>query len=101
MNETTLIANGTIVTAEGEFAGDVLIDGEAIAAVGRVDAPDGATVIDVPTAMIFAQSDPPISHASIENSSRAALDVAIDAYGRTVEQALVAVVDLTRERSQP
>jgi hypothetical protein len=55
----------------------------------------------VPTAMIFAQSDPPISHASIENSSRAALDVAIDAYGRTVEQALAAVVDLPRQRSQP
>ena len=49
----------------------------------------------VPTAMIFAQSDPPISHASIENSSQAALEVAIEAYGRTVEQALTAVVDLT------
>jgi len=46
VSETTLIANGTIVTAEGEFAGDVLIEGETIAAVGRVDAPDGATVID-------------------------------------------------------
>lgn len=46
MSDTTLIANGTIVTAEGEFAGDVLIEGETIAAVGRVDAPDGATVID-------------------------------------------------------
>ena len=46
MSETTLIANGTIVTAEGEFAGDVLIEGETIAAVGRVDSPDGATVID-------------------------------------------------------
>jgi N-carbamoyl-L-amino-acid hydrolase len=55
----------------------------------------------VPTAMIFAQSDPPISHAAIENSSRAALDVAIDAYGRTVEQALSAVADLPHERSQP
>ena len=46
MSETTLIANGTIVTAEGEFAGDVLIEGETIAAVGRVDAPAGATVVD-------------------------------------------------------
>ena len=55
----------------------------------------------VPTAMIFAQSDPPISHAAIENSSQAALEVAIDAYGRTVEQALTAVVDLPHERSQP
>jgi hypothetical protein len=26
MTQTTLIANGTIVPAEGEFAGDVLID---------------------------------------------------------------------------
>ena len=42
----------------------------------------------VPTAMIFAQSDPPISHAAIENSSEQALGVAIDAYGRTVEKVL-------------
>jgi N-carbamoyl-L-amino-acid hydrolase len=42
----------------------------------------------VPTAMIFAQSDPPISHAAIEDSPEPALAVAIDAYGRTVEQVL-------------
>src|SRR5262245_27018978 len=46
MTDTTLIANGTVVTAEGEFAGDVLIEGETVAAVGKVDAPEGATVID-------------------------------------------------------
>ena len=46
MTDTTLIANGTVVTADGEFAGDVLIEGETIAAVGRVDAPEGARVID-------------------------------------------------------
>jgi hydantoinase/carbamoylase family amidase len=42
----------------------------------------------IPTAMIFAQSDPPISHAAIEDSPERALRVAIDAYGRTVEQLL-------------
>jgi N-carbamoyl-L-amino-acid hydrolase len=42
----------------------------------------------VPTAMIFAQSDPPISHASIEDSPERALEVAIDAYGRTVDSVL-------------
>jgi beta-ureidopropionase / N-carbamoyl-L-amino-acid hydrolase len=42
----------------------------------------------VPTAMIFAQSDPPISHAAIEDSSERALAVAIDAYGRTVGEVL-------------
>ncbi|HTX31837.1 MAG TPA: dihydropyrimidinase [Solirubrobacteraceae bacterium] len=46
MTETTLITNGTIVTAEGEFAGDVLVEGETIAAVGALDAPSGATVVD-------------------------------------------------------
>ena len=35
MAHTKLIANGTVVTAEGEFDGDVLIEGEKIAAVGR------------------------------------------------------------------
>lgn len=42
----------------------------------------------VPTAMIFAQSDPPLSHAKIENSTDEALRVAIEAYGRTVAWAL-------------
>jgi hydantoinase/carbamoylase family amidase len=42
----------------------------------------------VPTAMIFVQSDPPISHASIEDSREQALRVAIDAYGRTVDSVL-------------
>ena len=46
MTQTTLIANGTVVTADGEFDGDVLIDGEKIAAVGHVDAPEGADVVD-------------------------------------------------------
>jgi dihydropyrimidinase len=34
------------VTADGEFEADVLVDGERIAAVGRVEAPSGADVID-------------------------------------------------------
>ena len=46
MNDTTLIANGTIVTAQGEFAGDVLVEGESIAAIGQVEAPADARVID-------------------------------------------------------
>ena len=46
MTQTTLIANGTVVAADGEFDGDVLIDGEKIAAVGRVVTPEGADVVD-------------------------------------------------------
>jgi N-carbamoyl-L-amino-acid hydrolase len=49
----------------------------------------------VPTAMIFAQSDPPISHASIEDSPERALTVAIDAYGRTVSSVLARVGETT------
>jgi N-carbamoyl-L-amino-acid hydrolase len=49
----------------------------------------------VPTAMIFAQSDPPISHASIEDSPERALTVAIDAYGRTVSSVLARVNETT------
>jgi N-carbamoyl-L-amino-acid hydrolase len=48
----------------------------------------------VPTAMIFAQSDPPISHAAIEDSRAEALEVAIAAYGRTVEQVLARADEL-------
>jgi N-carbamoyl-L-amino-acid hydrolase len=51
----------------------------------------------VPTAMIFAQSDPPISHAAIEDSSERALSVAIDAYGRTVEQVLARADEFTSQ----
>ena len=46
MTETTVITGGTVVTAEGEFDGDVLVEGETITAVGKVAAPDGATVVD-------------------------------------------------------
>jgi hydantoinase/carbamoylase family amidase len=49
----------------------------------------------VPTAMIFAQSDPPISHASIEDSPERALTVAIDAYGRTVGSVLARAGEMT------
>ena len=42
----------------------------------------------VPTVMLFAQSDPPISHTEIEDSPEDALRIAIAAYGRTVGAAL-------------
>ncbi len=42
----------------------------------------------VPTAMIFVQSDPPLSHASIEDSPERALEVGIEAYGRAVDAVL-------------
>jgi hydantoinase/carbamoylase family amidase len=38
----------------------------------------------VPTVMIFAQSDPPISHTEVEDSPQDALRLAIEAYGTTV-----------------
>jgi N-carbamoyl-L-amino-acid hydrolase len=42
----------------------------------------------VPTVMLFAQSDPPLSHTKIEDSPQDALRVAIEAYGRTVGRTL-------------
>jgi N-carbamoyl-L-amino-acid hydrolase len=38
--------------------------------------------------MVFAQSDPPLSHTKIEDSPQDALRVAIEAYGRTVGKTL-------------
>ncbi|HWH96042.1 MAG TPA: Zn-dependent hydrolase [Baekduia sp.] len=54
----------------------------------------------VPTVMIFAQSDPPISHTEVEDSPLDALRVAIEAYGRTVGEtiALVAAGELEAVR---
>ncbi|MDE3131434.1 MAG: amidohydrolase family protein, partial [Acidobacteriota bacterium] len=46
MSDTTLISGGTVVTAEGEYRGDVLIEGEAITAIGTVAPPPGAETID-------------------------------------------------------
>jgi dihydropyrimidinase len=46
VSNTTLISGGTVVTADDEFRGDVLIEGETISAVGGVRAPEGARVID-------------------------------------------------------
>src|SRR3954469_17763052 len=49
MTETsaTLLQGGRVVSADGEYDGDVLIVGEKITAVGNLQAPDGATVVDV------------------------------------------------------
>ncbi len=65
--------------AVAEAGGD---DGDPIPSGPLHDATEIGRII--PTAMIFAQSDPPLSHAAIENSTDEALRVAISAYGRTV-----------------
>jgi hydantoinase/carbamoylase family amidase len=70
-------------TAVAEAGGE---DGDPIPSGPLHDATEIGRV--VPTAMIFAQSDPPVSHAAIEDSPEAALRIAIDAYGRTVERVL-------------
>jgi len=49
-----LIKNGRIVTASDDFVGDVLVEGETIAAVGpQLDAPAGAEVIDATGKLVF------------------------------------------------
>ena len=42
----TLISNGTVVSAEGSYAADVLIDGEAVAQIG-LNLGEGATLIAI------------------------------------------------------
>jgi hydantoinase/carbamoylase family amidase len=73
-------------------------DGEPIPSGPLHDATEIGRV--VPTAMMFVQSDPPISHAAIEDSPESALAVAVDAYGRTVEQVLLWTGDRIREGGQ-
>ncbi len=43
----TVLQGGRVVSADGEYDADVLIDGERIAAVGAVDVPEAANVVDV------------------------------------------------------
>jgi hydantoinase/carbamoylase family amidase len=45
----------------------------------------------VPTVMLFAQSDPPISHTEVEDSPPDALRAAIAAYGETVSRTIALV----------
>jgi hydantoinase/carbamoylase family amidase len=61
-------------------------DGEPIPSGPLHDATEVGRL--VPTVMIFAQSDPPISHTEVEDSPEEALRVAIEAYGLTVDGAL-------------
>jgi dihydropyrimidinase len=46
MAAMTLIKDGTVVSAEGQYAADVLISGEKVVAVGDVAAPNDTTVVD-------------------------------------------------------
>ena len=66
-------------------------DGDAIPSGPLHDATEIGRL--VPTVMLFAQSDPPLSHTAIEDSPEEALRVAIEAYGRTVGGALDAVAN--------
>ena len=61
-------------------------DGEPIPSGPLHDATEVGRLL--PTVMIFAQSDPPISHTKVEDSPEDALRVAIEAYGLTVSGAL-------------
>ena len=47
MPGSTVLQGGRVVSADGEYDADVLIDGERIAAVGAVEVPDSASVVDV------------------------------------------------------
>jgi len=52
-DRVTLLQGGRVVSADGEYDADVLIAGEKIAAVGEVQAPPGATVIDVSGCLVL------------------------------------------------
>jgi dihydropyrimidinase len=49
----TLLQGGQVVSADGQYDADVLIVGEQIAAVGAVQAPEGATILDVSGCLVL------------------------------------------------
>jgi hydantoinase/carbamoylase family amidase len=77
--ELVALARGAVAEAGGG-------DGEAIPSGPLHDATEIGRL--VPTVMLFAQSDPPVSHTEIEDSPEQALRVAVEAYGLTVRGAL-------------
>ncbi|MCC6621997.1 MAG: dihydropyrimidinase [Deltaproteobacteria bacterium] len=61
-----LIRGGTVVTAEGQSAADVLVEGEAIAAIGPgLAAPAGARVIDAGGAFVMPGGIDPHTHMEL------------------------------------
>jgi dihydropyrimidinase len=50
---STLLRGGRVVSADGEYDADVLIEGERIAAVGAVAPPPEATVLDVSGCLVL------------------------------------------------
>ncbi len=65
MANLKIIQGGTVVTAEGETRADVLIDGEAIVAVGLDLAADGAEVIDATGAYVMPGGIDPHTHMEL------------------------------------
>jgi dihydropyrimidinase len=53
MSDITVIQGGRVVAADGEYDADVLIEGEQIAAVGAVTAPEGATIVDASGCLVL------------------------------------------------
>ncbi|MFT7519755.1 MAG: dihydropyrimidinase, partial [Kiritimatiellia bacterium] len=63
---SVLIRGGTVVTAEGEFKADVLVQGELIAAVGpNLEAPAGARIIDAGGAYVMPGGIDPHTHMEL------------------------------------
>ena len=66
MANHTLIRGGTVVTAERAWRADVLVSGEAIAAVGeKLDAPAGARTIDAGGALVMPGGIDPHVHMEL------------------------------------
>jgi dihydropyrimidinase len=61
-----IIKGGTVVTADGEYTADVLIDGETIAAIGPdLDVPTGAETIDASGAYVMPGGIDPHTHMEL------------------------------------
>ena len=62
---TILIKNGHIITAKDDFTGDIFIDGECIAAIGRNLQVDADKIIDASDKLVFPGGVDPHVHLSL------------------------------------
>ncbi len=62
----TLVKNGTIVTAEASFKGDILIEGEVITQIGESIQTDEGRVIDAQDKLILPGGVDPHVHLHLE-----------------------------------
>lgn len=89
----TLLKGGTIVSAAGSYAADVLIDGEKIAAIGTHLPTDGATCVDVTGKLLFPGFIDAHTHFDLDVCNTTTADDFADGTRSAIQGGTTTVID--------